>query len=45
MKYEIVIIGFFAFVLGWRYITYLKEYMKIRFGITKINNNKEKVNG
>ena len=32
MKYEIIIIGFFAFVLGWKYINYLREYMCIRFG-------------
>ena len=38
----ILLIAVLAFVLGWRYITYLKEYMRIRFGITKINNNKEK---
>jgi len=32
---QLSILGFFAFVLGWRYISYLIEYIRIRFGITK----------
>ena len=31
----ILLIAVLAFVLGWRYITYLKEYMRIRFGKDK----------
>ena len=38
----IIIIGTFAFILGYRYINYLREYMKIRFGITKGKNNGSK---
>ena len=29
----IIIIGTFAFILGYRYINYLRDYMHIRFGI------------
>ena len=32
---QFFILGFFAFVLGWRYISYLVEYMRIRFGKEK----------
>ena len=35
MEAAIIIIGTFAFILGYRYINYLREYMNIRFGITK----------
>ena len=37
---QLSILGFFAFILGWRYISYLKEYMRIRFGITKDKHGK-----
>ena len=33
MEITIIIIGTFAFILGYRYINYLREYMNIRFGI------------
>ena len=33
MEATIIIIGTFAFILGYRYINYLREYMNIRFGI------------
>jgi len=33
MKYEIMIIGILIFILGWKYINYLREYMRIRFGV------------
>ena len=32
---QLSILGFFAFILGWRYISYLVEYMRIRFGRDK----------
>jgi len=37
---QFFILGFFAFVLGWRYISYLVEYIRIRFGITKDKHGK-----
>ena len=42
MEITIIIIGTFAFILGYRYINYLRDYMKIRFGITKGKNNGSK---
>ena len=42
MEIAIIIIGTFAFILGYRYINYLRDYMKIRFGITKGKNNGSK---
>ena len=42
MEATITIIGTFAFILGYRYINYLREYMNIRFGITKGKNNGSK---
>ena len=38
MEITIIIIGTFAFILGYRYINYLREYMNIRFGIKEKNN-------
>jgi hypothetical protein len=38
MEATIIIIGTFAFILGYRYINYLREYMNIRFGIKEKNN-------
>ena len=40
MEATIIIIGTFAFILGYRYINYLREYMNIRFGIKEKNNGK-----
>ena len=34
----IIIIGILAFILGYRYINYLRDYMNIRFGIKEKNN-------
>ena len=42
MEVTIIIIGTFVFILGYRYINYLRDYMKIRFGITKGKNNGSK---
>ena len=38
MEAAIIIIGTFAFILGYRYINYLRDYMNIRFGIKEKNN-------
>ena len=41
MEATIIIIGTFAFILGYRYINYLKEYMYIRFGIDVLRRKKQ----
>jgi len=40
MNITIIIVSVLAFILGWRYISYLIEYMRIRFGITKDKHGK-----
>jgi len=40
MNITIIIVSVLAFILGWRYISYLREYMRIRFGITKDKHGK-----
>jgi len=40
MEATIIIIGTFAFILGYRYINYLKEYMYIRFGVDVLRRKK-----
>ena len=41
MDATILIIAILAFILGYRYINYLKEYMYIRFGIDVLKRNKQ----
>ena len=40
MDVTILIIAVLIFILGYRYINYLKEYMYIRFGIDVLKRNK-----
>ena len=42
MDATILIIAILIFILGYRYINYLRDYMNIRFGITKEKNNGSK---
>ena len=41
MDVIILIIAILIFILGYRYINYLKEYMYIRFGIDVLKRNKQ----
>ena len=40
MEATILIIAILVFILGYRYINYLKEYMYIRFGIDVLRRKK-----
>ena len=41
MDVTILIIAILIFILGYRYINYLKEYMYIRFGVDVLKRNKQ----
>ena len=42
MDATILIIAILVFILGYRYINYLREYMNIRFGVLWRKNNGSK---